>query len=137
MTRLERMRIGIDLGGTKIEGLALDEAGAELARLRVATPQHDYAATVKAIADVVGDLERRSRAVVAAGLGGRGDSGDDCAGDRAGEECELDVAEWAAAGAGLECGAGPAGAVRERCELPGGVGGDGWRGGGSGAWCLP
>jgi fructokinase len=55
----ERVRIGIDLGGTKIEGLALDAAGVELARLRVATPQHDYAATVKAIADVVGDLERR------------------------------------------------------------------------------
>jgi fructokinase len=53
------MRIGIDLGGTKIEGLALDAAGAELARLRVPTPQHDYAGTVKAIADVVGDLERR------------------------------------------------------------------------------
>jgi fructokinase len=54
-----RVRIGIDLGGTKIEGLALDEAGAELARLRIPTPQHDYAATVEAIADVVGDLERR------------------------------------------------------------------------------
>jgi fructokinase len=54
-----RVRIGIDLGGTKIEGLALDEAGSELARLRVATPQHDYAATVKAIADVVAELERR------------------------------------------------------------------------------
>lgn len=55
----ERIRIGIDLGGTKIEGLALDEAGRELARLRVLTPQHDYPATVKAIVDVVGDLERR------------------------------------------------------------------------------
>jgi fructokinase len=55
----ERIRIGIDLGGTKIEGLALDEAGAELARLRVPTPQHDYAATVQAIVSVVEDLERR------------------------------------------------------------------------------
>ena len=55
----ERIRIGIDLGGTKIEGLALDEAGRELARLRVPTPQHDYQATVKAIVDVVEDLERR------------------------------------------------------------------------------
>src|ERR1035437_4999439 len=54
-----RVRIGIDLGGTKIEGLALDESGAEIARLRIPTPQHDYAATVKAIADVVDDLERR------------------------------------------------------------------------------
>ena len=55
----EWIRIGIDLGGTKIEGLALDEAGAEIARLRVATPQHDYAATVRAIAEVVQELERR------------------------------------------------------------------------------
>ena len=58
------VRIGIDLGGTKIEGLALDEHGAELARLRIPTPQHDYAATVKAIADVVGDLERRIGGIV-------------------------------------------------------------------------
>lgn len=54
-----RVRIGIDLGGTKIEGLALDEAGEELARLRIGTPQHDYTATVKAITSVVEDLERR------------------------------------------------------------------------------
>jgi fructokinase len=55
----QRIRIGIDLGGTKIEGLALDSAGAELARLRIATPQHDYAATVQAIAAVVHNLETR------------------------------------------------------------------------------
>ncbi len=54
------MRIGIDLGGTKIEGLALNEAGEELARLRIPTPQHDYAATVQAIVSVVHDLERRT-----------------------------------------------------------------------------
>ncbi len=53
------VRIGIDLGGTKIEGLALDGAGAELARLRVPTPQHDYEATVAAITSVVGELEKR------------------------------------------------------------------------------
>ena len=53
------IRIGIDLGGTKIEGLALDPSGDELARLRIPTPQHDYAATVQAIVSVVHDLERR------------------------------------------------------------------------------
>jgi len=53
------LRIGIDLGGTKIEGLALDDAGAEIARLRVATPQHNYAATVQAIVEVVHVLEQR------------------------------------------------------------------------------
>jgi fructokinase len=55
----ERIRIGIDLGGTKIEGLALDGLGAEMARLRIATPQHDYTATVQAIVEVVRELERR------------------------------------------------------------------------------
>jgi fructokinase len=56
-----RTRIGIDLGGTKIEGLALDAAGAEIARLRVLTPKHDYDATVKAILEVVSYLERRAK----------------------------------------------------------------------------
>jgi len=55
----DRVRIGIDLGGTKIEGLALDASGDEIARLRIATPQHDYEATVAAIVSVVEDLERR------------------------------------------------------------------------------
>lgn len=51
------MRIGIDLGGTKIEGIVLDDAGRELARLRVATPRGSYEETVQAIADVVRRLE--------------------------------------------------------------------------------
>ena len=58
------IRIGIDLGGTKIEGLALDGAGAEIARLRILTPQHDYAATVKAILEVVNYLERRVKSLL-------------------------------------------------------------------------
>src|SRR5687767_11449380 len=48
------MRIGIDLGGTKIEALAL-EAGVGR---RIATPRDDYAATVEAIAALVEELER-------------------------------------------------------------------------------
>ena len=47
------MRIGIDLGGTKIEGLALDDEGRELGRLRVPTPRRDYDGTLAAIADLV------------------------------------------------------------------------------------
>ena len=52
------MRIGVDLGGTKIEGLALADDGRELARLRVPTPRHDYRATLEAIRSIVGSLER-------------------------------------------------------------------------------
>lgn len=51
------LRIGIDLGGTKIEGLALDRSGRELARKRVATPQGSYAGTLAAIKALVEDLE--------------------------------------------------------------------------------
>lgn len=51
------MRIGIDLGGTKIEGIALDDNGATLLRQRIATPQGDYAATVRAIAELVAAME--------------------------------------------------------------------------------
>ena len=50
-------RIGIDLGGTKIEGVVLARDGAELARKRIATPRHDYRATIEAIAGLVGVLE--------------------------------------------------------------------------------
>jgi fructokinase len=51
------MRIGIDLGGTKIEALALAEDGRERARLRVATPRGDYQETLQAIVDLVRTLE--------------------------------------------------------------------------------
>lgn len=51
------MRIGIDLGGTKIEIIALDDGGQTLARRRVATPQGDYAGTVAAVAGLVLGVE--------------------------------------------------------------------------------
>ena len=51
------IRIGIDLGGTKIEILVLDNEGVELYRQRVATPQGDYQATVDAIAQLVLNAE--------------------------------------------------------------------------------
>ncbi len=49
-------RIGIDLGGTKIEGLALDRDGAEVARRRIETPE-DYEQTLLAIAGLISLLE--------------------------------------------------------------------------------
>ena len=47
------MRIGIDLGGTKIEVLALDAEGEEVFRKRIPTPQGKYAETVAAIVGLV------------------------------------------------------------------------------------
>lgn len=51
------VRIGIDLGGTKIECVALDENGHEILRTRVDTPQGDYVRTIEAIARLVADAE--------------------------------------------------------------------------------
>jgi fructokinase len=63
------MRIGIDLGGTKIEGLVLDTDGTERARLRVATPDGAYEDTVQAIVDLVANLEKQVGARCSVGIG--------------------------------------------------------------------
>ena len=52
------MRIGIDVGGTKIEAIALADAGTVLARQRVSTPQADYDATLSVISELVSGIER-------------------------------------------------------------------------------
>lgn len=52
-------RLGVDLGGTKIEAIALDAAGAVVARERVPTPQGNYLATLTAIRDVIEAMEHR------------------------------------------------------------------------------
>jgi fructokinase len=71
MTTTE-MRIGIDLGGTKIEALAIDNHGVELARHRVDTPRDDYDATIKAVVGLVRRLEEEtgSTGTVGAGIPG-------------------------------------------------------------------
>lgn len=51
------MRIGIDLGGTKIEGVVMDGDSRVVTRQRIATPQNDYHATLAAIAELVTSLE--------------------------------------------------------------------------------
>ncbi len=63
------MRIGIDLGGSKIEGVVLAGDGTERRRQRRATPRGDYAATLEAIADLVRDLGRGMGATVPVGVG--------------------------------------------------------------------
>jgi fructokinase len=63
------VRIGIDLGGTKIEGIALDDAGTTLVRTRVASPQGSYEATLTAIQQVVAAIERQIGARGSIGIG--------------------------------------------------------------------
>ena len=63
------MRIGIDLGGTKIEALAIDGAGNELLRKRISAPRDDYAASVSAIASLVLDLEKEVKETARVGVG--------------------------------------------------------------------
>jgi fructokinase len=50
------LRIGVDLGGSKIEGILMGPGATELARYRVATPRNDYTATIAAIVDLTARL---------------------------------------------------------------------------------
>lgn len=68
------MRIGIDLGGSKIEGMVLGRDGKVQARERVPTPQGDYAAIVSAVGALVAQLERRAGVSCSVGIGMPGSS---------------------------------------------------------------
>jgi fructokinase len=63
------IRLGVDLGGTKIEIVALDPAGNELLRRRIATPAGDYAKTLAAVAELVRGAERELGAQGTIGMG--------------------------------------------------------------------
>jgi len=63
------MRIGIDLGGTKIEGIVLDENGRELIRHRVDTPKGNYEGTLNSIANLVKHLEAGVSVTASVGVG--------------------------------------------------------------------
>jgi len=64
-----RSRIGIDLGGTKIELIALDGAGREVYRQRAPTPQGDYEATVGAVVSLIQSAEKGLEAKTSVGIG--------------------------------------------------------------------
>ena len=51
------MRIGVDLGGSKIEAIALGPKGEEMLRRRVAAPAGDYAGILRAIAQLIHTIE--------------------------------------------------------------------------------
>ena len=63
------MRIGVDLGGTKIEAIALDKAGEELVRHRTPTPRSDYDGIIGAIVGLVVQLESELGATATVGVG--------------------------------------------------------------------
>ncbi len=63
------MRIGIDLGGTKIEGIVLDAGGKVRARRRIPSPRGDYDDTLSAICGMVDHLETECGATCSVGIG--------------------------------------------------------------------
>jgi fructokinase len=63
------IRVGVDLGGTKIAGVALEAGGHPLAERRMPSPRHDYDATVRAIGDMVRSLEQDAGMPGSIGIG--------------------------------------------------------------------
>lgn len=66
---LPKVRLGVDLGGTKIEIIALDMQGRSQLRHRVSSPRDDYPATITTIRDLVLDAETRIGARGSVGIG--------------------------------------------------------------------
>ena len=63
------MRIGIDLGGTKIEGIAIADEGSQLLRRRIAAPRGDYHATLTAVIDFIREIEQEVGVRGSVGIG--------------------------------------------------------------------
>jgi len=64
-----KMRIGVDLGGTKIEAIALDDDGQAVARRRIDAPRGSYAATVQAVSALVTSVEAETGMTGSVGVG--------------------------------------------------------------------
>ena len=64
-----RLRIGVDLGGTKIECVVLGSSGAELWRKRIPAPQGDYRLTIRAVTNLVQEAERTTEMKCTVGIG--------------------------------------------------------------------
>ncbi len=107
-------RIGIDLGGTKIEAAAIDRRARIRARRRIATPAGDYDGTIAALAGLVAAIESE---IGAERLGRRRHARHHCRGDRAGQERQLDLAQPPAARPRCRGRARPPGALCQRRQL--------------------
>ena len=68
--RENNLRIGIDLGGTKIEALLTDSAGNEIRRARVKTPPNSYSSILESIADLLSDISAPPDLPVGIGMPG-------------------------------------------------------------------
>jgi fructokinase len=64
-----RFRVGIDLGGSKIEGAAIDTTGVTRIRERLPTPVQDYRGTIEAIVSLVGSIEQKIGTPASVGIG--------------------------------------------------------------------
>ncbi|MDH5393370.1 MAG: ROK family protein [Gammaproteobacteria bacterium] len=65
---MNKYRIGVDLGGTKIEIIALNQQGEEIARQRVSTPKDDYQKILLTVADLVEEVEDGLNDVASIGI---------------------------------------------------------------------
>src|SRR5258708_17526199 len=63
------IRVGVDVGGTKIECVALERDGRELHRHRIATPRFDYEGTVRAVAHAAEGIEKELGRTASVGMG--------------------------------------------------------------------
>ena len=57
------MRIGVDVGGTKIEAIALDKNGEVLAKKRVLSPKENYSATIETICKLIIEIEEKAEKI--------------------------------------------------------------------------
>lgn len=69
MSDAPSLRLGIDLGGTKIEGCVLGPDGAEVARQRILAPQGNYEDTLSALRDLIRSLEAKAASPLTIGIG--------------------------------------------------------------------
>ena len=63
------MRIGIDLGGTKIEGIILKSGGELQEKIRIDTPGQDYDSVLQAVVDVINSLQEKAAQQLTVGIG--------------------------------------------------------------------
>lgn len=65
----DNYRIGVDLGGTKIEAIVLNQQGKEVTRMRIKTPSDDYQQILLSVADLVEEIEEGLNEVATIGIG--------------------------------------------------------------------